>query len=97
MAKGFPCLTKKDMNDRLLRHFGRSLVEVYAEPIARLTGWDLLEWTAQDEVARLRLTPRAYLLGIVVFREFMGYLGRKGTCHLFITIPFCGGFCGARS
>lgn len=59
------------------RRFGVDLTEGYAEPIARLLKWGLLEWVGRGDSARLRLTPRAYLLGNVVFREFIGYLEER--------------------
>lgn len=68
-------LTEEGVSRAAFRQrFGVDLAEVYAEPIARLTAWGLLEWAGQGDDARLRLTPRAYLLGNVVFREFVGYL-----------------------
>ncbi len=60
------------------RRFGVDLVEVYAEPIARLRKWGLVEWATWGGEERLRLTPRARLLGNVVFREFIALESEEG-------------------
>jgi oxygen-independent coproporphyrinogen-3 oxidase len=52
------------------RRFGKTLEEVFAAPIRRLTGLGLLEWAEQDG-RRLRLTARGRLLGNRVFAEFI--------------------------
>ncbi len=54
---------------RFAARFGASLQAVYGVQIARLTALGLLEWADAD---RLRLTPRARLLGNRVFVEFVG-------------------------
>ncbi len=51
------------------QRFGLSLERAFGQPIARLLRAGLLEWGPRGQ---LRLTPRARLLGNVVFREFVG-------------------------
>ncbi len=63
-------LTEEGVSDeRFAQRFGLPLEQAFGEPIARLTALGLLEWAPG---ARLRLTPKARLLGNVVFREFVG-------------------------
>ncbi len=63
-------LTREGVSaERFRSRFGRALREVYGAQIENLTALGLLEWAGED---RLRLTPRARLLGNRVFMEFVG-------------------------
>jgi oxygen-independent coproporphyrinogen-3 oxidase len=50
--------------------FGVDMRQVYADPINKFIGLELLEWREEDEDI-LRLTPRGYLLSNQVFSEFI--------------------------
>lgn len=52
------------------QRFGKDLTLIFGDKIQELINKGLLEWV-EAEQKRLRLTPRAYLLGNLVFREFV--------------------------
>ncbi|HIE56676.1 MAG TPA: radical SAM family heme chaperone HemW [Anaerolineales bacterium] len=55
---------------RFQARFGADFADIFAEQIARLLDFGLLEWVGEPEDA-LRLSPRGYLLGNRVFQEFV--------------------------
>ena len=72
MMVGLRLMQEGVAEQRFVQRFGVSMLDVFAEPIERLTRQGLLEWVSIQGQSRLRLTRRAWLIGNRVFAEFVG-------------------------